>query len=145
MVQNTEHRRHIVKFSYDLAYYPGAPSIEIRLAAPESSWAIGPLHAFVDTGADVSLIPAKYIESLGIPPDDRKFLRSQWGERRKVDVYWLDIGIGDWRFPMTEIVADERGQEIIVGRNLLNKLILTLDGPAQLLEVLVQANVTSGE
>ncbi|MFZ1472519.1 MAG: retropepsin-like aspartic protease [Anaerolineae bacterium] len=124
-----------MKFSYDRAYYPSAPSIEIYLAAPESSWTIGPLQAFVDTGADVSLIPAKHIQSLGIPPDDRKFLRSQWGERRKVDVYWLDIGIGGWRFPMTEIVADDRGQEIVVGRNLLNKLVLTLNGPEQVLEV----------
>jgi len=134
-----------MKFPYDRAYYPGAASMEIRLAAPESSWAMGPLRAFVDTGADVCLIPTKYIEPLGIPPDDRKFLRSQWGERRKVDVFWLDIGIGNWRFPMTEIVADDRGQEIIVGRNLLNKMILTLNGPAQLLDVFVEANVTSGD
>lgn len=63
-------------------------------------------------------------------------MRSQWGERRTVDVYLLDVGIGDIRLPLIEGVADERGSEVILGRNVLNKLIVTLNGPKQELEII---------
>jgi len=40
------------------------------------------------------------------------------------------------RLPLVEVVADDRGNEVIVGRNVLNKLIVTLDGPKQVLEII---------
>ncbi|OGO43459.1 MAG: hypothetical protein A2Z04_06405 [Chloroflexi bacterium RBG_16_57_9] len=124
-----------MKFSYDTAYFPPAPSIDIQLGLPDESFAVGPLPAFVDTGADVSVVPIKYVEPLGVQVDNRKYLRSQWGERRKVNTYLLDIGIGVLRLPMVEIIGDERGKEVILGRNVLNKLVVTLNGPQHVLEI----------
>jgi hypothetical protein len=71
-----------MKFSYDANYYPPAPSIEVRLGAPDESLIIGPIQALIDTGADVSIVPLRYIEPLGLQVDNRKYLRSQWGEPR---------------------------------------------------------------
>jgi len=48
----------------------------------------------------------------------------------------LDVGIGGLRLPLVEVVADDRGNEVIVGRNVLNNLIVTLDGPKQVLEII---------
>jgi predicted aspartyl protease len=124
-----------MKFSYDSNYFPPAPSVEIRLGVPDEALIIGPLPALVDTGADATIVPTHYLESLSLQVDNRKYLRSQWGERRLVDTYWLDIGIEGIRLPAIEVVADELGQEIILGRNLLNKLIITLNGPNHLLEI----------
>jgi predicted aspartyl protease len=124
-----------VKFSYDTDYEPPAPSLEIQLALPGRSFSPGPYTAFVDSGADATLIPAHYLHGLPIQVDDRKFLRSAWGERRIVDIYYLDVGIGSLRLPVIEIVADEESNEIIVGRNVLNKLFIVLNGPAQILEM----------
>ncbi len=125
-----------MKLAYDTDYFPPAPSVEIRLGAPNESLNIGPLRAFVDTGSDTLLVPYGHLESLGAQIDNRKTLRSQWGERRTVDVYLLDVGIGDIRLPLIEVVADERGSEVILGRNVLNKLIVTLNGPKQELEII---------
>ncbi|HET7089983.1 MAG TPA: retroviral-like aspartic protease family protein [Anaerolineae bacterium] len=125
-----------MRFSYDTNYFPPAPSVEISLGIPNESLAVGPLRAVVDTGADVLLVPLRYIGPLGAQIDNRKTLRSQWGEPRKVDVYVLDVGIGDLRFPVIEVIADEVGDEIVLGRNVLNKLTLTLHGPLQVLEIL---------
>jgi predicted aspartyl protease len=125
-----------MKFSYDIDYFPPAPSVEIRLGVPDESFTVGPLRALVDTGADVSIVPLHYIEPLSVQVDNRKYLRSQWGEHRQVDTYLLDVGIGDMRLPVVEIIADEQGGEVILGRNVLNKLVMTLNGPEQMLEIL---------
>lgn len=124
-----------MKFPYDTDYFPPAPSVEIQLGVPGESLSIGPLTAFVDSGADATLLPVRYLRTLPVQVDNRKRLRSQWGESRIVDIYLLDIGIGNIRLPVIEVVADNRGDEIIVGRNVLNKLRILLDGLAQVTEV----------
>jgi predicted aspartyl protease len=125
-----------MKSPYDSYYSPPAPSVEIWLGTPGESLASGPHQALVDTGADISLVPLKHIKPLQTVPDDHRYLRSQWGERRKVAIYSLDIGLGNMRLPAVEDVADEQGNEIILGRNVLNKLLMTLDGPNRVLEIL---------
>lgn len=124
-----------MKFPYDSHYLPPAPSVEIWLGTPGESLASGPHPALVDTGADISIIPAKHIRPLQAVPDDHRYLRSQWGERRKAAIYSLDVGLGNMRLPSIEVVADEYGAEIILGHNVLNQLIMTLDGPKRVLEI----------
>ena len=119
---------------YDANYTPPAPRLEIRLAVPDEAFRSPPLNALVDTGADAVIVPAEYIEMLGVQIDNRKTLRSSWGEHRPVNVYLIDVGIGDLRLPLIEIVADDRGDEIILGRSVLNRLVMVLDGPQQILE-----------
>lgn len=48
----------------------------------------------------------------------------------------VDMGVGSLRLPAVEVVGDEQGDEIILGRNVLNRLRLLLDGPGTLLKVL---------
>jgi predicted aspartyl protease len=125
-----------MKFPYDLGYFPSAPSVEIQLGVLDEAFRVGPLRALVDTGADVTIVPQRSIRLLKVQVDDRKYLRTPWGERRVVDIHFLDMGIGDMRLPCVEIVADDLGDSVILGRNVLNKLVLMLDGPKQVLEIL---------
>lgn len=118
-----------MRFPYNLDYHPPAPFLMVQWAVPGTNRTTELLSAFVDTGADGTIVPEKYIMPLQLPIDDRKYLRSQWGERRTVDIYRMEVRIGEIRFPFVEIVADEIGDEIVVGRNILNHLILTFNGP----------------
>lgn len=124
-----------MKYPYDVSYFPPAPAIEIYLGPPADSLTIGPLSAFVDSGADATIVPLRYLRPLQTQADDRKFLRSQWGERRIVNIHYLDVGIGDVRLPLIEVVADGMGDEVILGRNVLNRLRVVLDGPRNVVEV----------
>jgi len=63
-------------------------------------------------------------------------LRSQWGERRVVYLYLVDLQIDATTFPGIYVVGDELGQESVLGRNVLNRLRLLLDGPAALTQIL---------
>jgi hypothetical protein len=120
---------------YTASYFPPAPQIEMRLAIPDESFSVGPLIGFMDTGADATIVPLRYPLPKRIQAAGMKYLRSQWGERRTVAIYWLDVGIGDYRFPNVEIVADNQGDEVIVGRNVLNLLRVLMDGPKQTIAI----------
>ncbi len=125
-----------MKFPYSHDYVPSAPMVEIWLAAPGEALTTGPIQAFIDSGADVTLIPQRYLRSLHVKALRRKTLRSQWGERRLVDVYIVEIGIGDHlRVPWVEAVGDDLGDELVLGRSALNKLRVLLDGPHETTEV----------
>lgn len=124
-----------MNFKYNADYFPPAPYIELHLAVPDRAFAVGPLPAFVDSGADATIVPYLHMKALPIKPTDRKWLRSQWGERRQIRIFTLDVGIADIRLPGVDIVEDEKSDEIIIGRNVLNMLRVFLDGPNQMLSV----------
>ena len=118
------------------AYYPPMPALEIHLGYPGESLSIGPVAAILDTGADSTLIPQTLLDQLGAPFSDEARLRSHWGEWRTVSLFTVDIGLEAIRLPAIEVIGDEQGQEIIVGRNVLNRLRILLDGPTQQVDVL---------
>lgn len=125
----------MTQFPYATNYLPPAPIFEIQLGLPTEALQPEALNALVDTGADLCVIPIAYLERLGAESDDRRFIRTPWSRRLAVDIYLLDIGIGQNRFPSIQVIGDEQGTEVIIGRNLLNKLNLNLNGPQHSLEI----------
>ena len=63
-------------------------------------------------------------------------MRSQWGEHRAVTLYAVALEINQYYFDFIQVVGDEIGDEIILGRDILNCLRLLLDGPAGMVEIL---------
>lgn len=57
------------------------------------------------------------------------------GEARDVELYEVDLYVGDWLLPGVIVVSNERMPEVLLGRNVLNELALLLDGPSQTAEV----------
>lgn len=109
---------------------------EVWLARLNGALEIGPLPALLDTGADASLIPLVYLDRLRLKPVRQESLRSQWGERRSIGIYHIEMRIGDsLHLPWVEVVGDELGDEVLLGRNVLNQLRIVLNGPGQSVEV----------
>lgn len=65
-----------------------------------------------------------------------KTVRGYTGGRRSVRTYLVDIEIGLLALPGIEIVGDEATDGILLGRDVLNRLRLLLDGPRRRTEVL---------
>ena len=63
-------------------------------------------------------------------------LRSQWGERRSVFLYLVDLMIGELTLSGIYVVGDELGDETVLGRNVMNRLRLVLDGPHEVMTLL---------
>lgn len=91
--------------------------------------------ALVDSGADGTIIPINYLEEIQASPTTEMTIRSQWGERHRVMLYLVDIQIGNLVLPGLEVVGDEISDEIILGRDVLNRLRTLLDGPGEIVQV----------
>jgi predicted aspartyl protease len=125
-----------MKTPYSQDYFPPAPILLISLAAPEEAIAIGPYPALIDTGADGTFIPTSRLERLGVPVVYATNVRSHLSESlRRVSVHKVDVLFDTIRLPNVEAISDDWGSEIIIGRNILNKLQLFLDGPKQITEL----------
>ncbi len=125
-----------MKHSYDRRYFPPAPVIPVWLVSPELQLSIGPFNALADTGTDVSAVPIHLLEQIQAPLVRTAFVRAHWGERLPVSLFTVDIQVEDWTLPAMEVIGDEREDLVILGRDVLNKLQLLLDGPAETTEVM---------
>jgi predicted aspartyl protease len=123
-------------FPYLDTYDPPMPVLEIRLGYPGEQLILGPLTAIVDTGADGTLMPQSLLDEIGAPIVDEVRVRGQWGEWHSLPMFTVDVGIGTFNLPVVEVVGDDKGEEIILGRNFLNGLRLLLDGLASQVEIL---------
>lgn len=124
--------------AYNQDITPPIPNLDIALSLSKVRETIGPLHAIVDSGADATLIPKDVLKRLGARAWGEALLRGPWGESRHIYTYVVDIHIKGDIFPGIEVVGDDLGEEVVLGRNLLNKLILLLDGPETTLYTLPQ-------
>lgn len=119
-------------------YFPPFPVLDVALAIPtETDW-IGPFSMFVDSGADVTIIPEALIESFNLPVERTSRIRSQWGAGLWMNLYRVDIRISDLVFPGVEIAGDPVGKDAVLGRNILNFLDIRLNGPAKQLHLLTR-------
>ena len=114
---------------YNKNYVPPIPVVEAFFAIPEGTPNTGPFEAILDTGADGTVVPKEILLNLGAPSLNYAHLISPWGEPHEVMLYLVDIHLGAILLPAIQVAADEGGEEIILGRNVLNKLSIFLDGP----------------
>jgi hypothetical protein len=101
------------------------------LSAPAEAPRVGPLTAIIDTGADGTLIPTEYLETIEAVGYGEALLHGILGEAREVHLFEVDLHLGSHVLPGVIAVADDYGHDIVLGRNVLNKLILLLDGPGR--------------
>lgn len=119
----------MIEFPYDDTYPPPAPVCQVSFSVARTRQSVGPLDAILDTGADGTLVPQRYLEAIGARRIMETGLRSQWGERRVVYLYLVTLHIGEIELPGTYVVGDEQSDEIVLGWNVLNHLKIWLDGP----------------
>jgi predicted aspartyl protease len=125
-----------MKFPYNRDYSPIAPSLQVTFVSAEKQFSVGPFIALVDTGTDATAVPIAHLEKIMAPIARESMVVPHWGARYAVSLFSVDVKIGEWTFAGIEVIGDTRGNEVILGRDVLNKLRLLLDGPAQTTEIL---------
>ena len=125
-----------MNFRYSRSYYPPVPVVEVTFISAADNLHIGPVSAIVDSGADGTLVPQSYLDQINAPSTTDMLIRSQWGEPHQVVMYLVDVRIGNLTLPGIEVVGDTRSEETVLGRDVLNRLQVLLNGPRETVNVL---------
>jgi predicted aspartyl protease len=121
-------------YEYDNTNYdPPAPTLPVTVRVPGNRIAHITVYGLVDTGADITCLPSAFITNLGALSGSSRCISCITGERiPNVPSYFLEFEIAN-TIKLVEVVAV--GDELILGRNLINEFILHLHGPNQKLDI----------
>jgi len=114
---------------YDKAnYVPPAPSVEVSVSKPYSEES-RKQRGKLDTGADISVIPFGFVRELGLVPARKLLARGYDGREGSVTTYYVNMSIQEFSFELVEVAATPR-IDVLLGRDILNRLKMLLDGKA---------------
>ena len=116
---------------YDADYYPAAPALTVGIGSPKGKVARSEVTALVDTGADVTMIPLSILRSSGGRIQETRRLRGSLSESVIVARCLVAVLVAGCAIRGIRAVALEDNYDSILGRDVLNQLELTLNGPAQ--------------
>lgn len=105
------------------------PTLTVRLYSPVSDTFSTSVEAIVDTGSDASLIPLGRLLELGAEETAPGWLVTITGERKPISLFFIDVYVGESALSGIRVIAGPDTNEVIIGRDVLNKLPLFLDGP----------------
>lgn len=121
---------------YDNRYDPAAPVIEVAVYAAGTSENSQSLIALLDSGADATLIPIEILRTIQAEYVTTRRMRGVLGKAYKIDLYAVAIEIGRHRLDGIHAIAIEHGEEEpIIGRDVLNQLVVTLNGLGEVVEI----------
>lgn len=118
-----------MRYPCDTRYDPPFPVLAVTLRNPDEGLFSAVQYALLDTGSDGTLVSLSLLEDILAPVLTETHIRSHWGEWRSVQLFLVDIELDGQTMPGVFVVGDEIGDAVVLGRNVLNKLKLTLDGP----------------
>jgi hypothetical protein len=117
-------------YTYDynsIEYEPAMPVVELRLGRAFTTPYLE-LMAIVDSGADATIVPVRYLRQLQARRGRRNWMRGTIGEREIVYMYPVALQLGPLSLGRVEVVGNVTNNEVIVGRDVLNQLEITLNG-----------------
>ncbi|NJN83704.1 MAG: hypothetical protein HC802_16475 [Caldilineaceae bacterium] len=113
-------------YTYSNLYDPAMPVLDVSISGRSDSVGVT-LTAVVDSGADATMIPASILQDVAVRSSETRWLRGVAGGRYRVSLYPVYIVVGDFG-AYIPVVGDPVGNEVILGRDVLNQLRVTLDG-----------------
>jgi predicted aspartyl protease len=113
------------RFAYDTNVDPPAPVAPVRVSRPLGEEAVL-LSMLVDTGADCTLVPVSLVRQLRLPQIDVIGLTGIGGAKRRSTVHAAAIEVGELSLVVRVVAFTD---EAILGRDVLNEAVATLDGP----------------
>jgi len=125
--------------AYSRRVRPPIPTLTVQLRSSITDQSTGPLTALVDTGADATIAPLHHPLEIGAEESTPDWLQGVTGERQPVALYFVDIRIEPVINPGVRVIASKAVEDILLGRDALNRLALFLDGPQQQTDVLDDA------
>lgn len=113
--------------AYDRSFNPPAPVAEVTILHPVVAARRSTLGGKLDTGADVTVIPQRVVTQLRLTPKGRIWTRGYDGTYSQRPVFYVRMQIEGFDIASVRCIATDR-TNVLLGRNVLNRLLITLDG-----------------
>ena len=115
---------------YDLTYEPPAPVLDVTVANVTNRRRRRTLPGLLDTGSDITALPATFVDTLQLYPIGRLRLEGVDASTQPVLTYAVHLTIGGVSIPRLEVILT--GLDFaVIGRDILNRFYLLLRGPDQ--------------
>jgi predicted aspartyl protease len=124
-----------VRFAFDQSYDPPAPVLPLHVSGVDAEGPAVLVHALIDTGADCSVIPARVARLLKLPIVDKASVRGFAGDPEQRPIFAARLRIGE-TILLARLLAI--GTEPLLGRDILNQLVVRIDGPNHQLHLTTQ-------
>jgi len=85
----------------------------------------------IDTGADFTVVPLPVVEALAVPTRGHGWLISADGKRTLLPMFYLALLMEGFEVRGVRCFGMDR-RNVLVGRNVLNNFVLTLDGKKEI-------------
>jgi len=89
----------------------------------------------VDTGADITTLPRKLVAELRLLQFSEVLVSGFDESPRLCDTYLVKLRINEWQIGDAEVVLEDDSYGLL-GRDILNQCLITLDGPG--LKLMIQ-------
>lgn len=118
-------------YKYSDHYFPPAPVVNVTLCAQNTIEVVG----LIDSGADATIVPHIILNRIGARFARTSQMTGISGKPEAVALYIITVQIEHFTLPGIKAIASKATTEVIIGRDVLNHLIVTLDGIAGEIEV----------
>ena len=108
-------------------FFPPAPVIAARLRGPDSR-AVSDMRMLIDTGADVTVLPLQAAYAVGAIAQPSP-VPVQFYSGEAVTYLQADLSLEFLRYRFRGLFLLAESEYGVLGRNVLNQLLVTLDGP----------------
>jgi hypothetical protein len=125
----------MVRYNYNKQVTPPAPFVHVTLRPPFEALVGAEAPAQIDTAADLSVIPARFVEELQLVPLDSVSALGFGGHLLTLPTYLVELQIRDLPPITVKAVASHDEPFALLGRDVLNRYTILLDGPNLVLEL----------
>jgi gag-polyprotein putative aspartyl protease len=127
--------RPLIRYRYNTQKQPPAPFVLVTISNPLTGAEVRDVPAQLDTGADCTLLPQKFVDALGLNFSGSWTVGGIAGKVEEMRLYPASIGIHQFPTRTIEVVAHADEPWVLLGRDVLNDYRLLLDGPGQAIEI----------
>jgi hypothetical protein len=113
---------------YDRDIEPPAPFLDVSVHSPLHSDVVQSVRAKLDTGADISAIPASLVEELGLHPESQLLVEGYDLQPATLYTYYITLVIAQVHFQRLEVIPFPE-RYVLLGRDVLNHFYARLNGP----------------
>ena len=124
----------VYTFDYRHDYDPPKPVIELEVSLPGRSQPKVSTVMLIDSGAK-AMMAIDILQLINAKPIDHIRVLSLFGASRSTELYVVDLHIGVHHIHAVEVAALTAKEENIMGRDVLNHLVVTLNGLAGVTEI----------